>query len=198
MRRQRRTKRTKRSEESPFLMEFEGIPFQVIRRRVKYSRVEFRHDGEPLRVIVPRGVDPLRVLQENRDVILKKYQKLLVQVETAADLPMAERAEEDFHDLVYDFIQVYSRKLGVRVKEIKYRKMKRRWGSCRSDGRITFNRCLQFVPDRLVGYIVYHEMAHILVRGHGRNFKEIIAREFPHYRQLDKELNLYGLRLLAT
>ena len=54
--------------------EFEGIPFQVIRRRVKYSRVEFKTGG--LRVIVPRGVDPLKVLEDNRKSILKKYHKL--------------------------------------------------------------------------------------------------------------------------
>ena len=80
---------------------------------------------------------------------------------------------------------------------IKFRKMKRRWGSCRSDGIITFNSFLQFVPEHLIAYIIFHELAHLIVKGHNRKFKAIIAREFPNYRQLDKELNLYGLKLLS-
>ncbi|MCP5102994.1 MAG: M48 family peptidase, partial [bacterium] len=40
-----------RKKEEPVRMEFEGIPYEVIRRRVKYARVEFKHSH--LRVIVP-------------------------------------------------------------------------------------------------------------------------------------------------
>lgn len=176
-------------------LEFEGIPFEVIRRRVKYSRVEFRHSL--LRVIVPRGVDPLRVLEENRVSILKKYRKYMGQIETAREIPLKEWEEEAFNSFVSHHTAKYAALLKVKVKEIKYRKMRRRWGSCRTDGTITLNRCLQRVPEHLVAYIVYHELAHLIVRGHNRKFKEIIASEFPHYRRLDKELNLYGLKLLS-
>ena len=70
-------------------------------------------------------------------------------------------------------------------------------GSCRNDGTITLNRCLQLVPEHLTAYIIYHELAHLIVRGHNQKFKAIIADQFPNYRQLDKELNLYGLKLLS-
>lgn len=176
-------------------MEFEGIPFEVVRRRVKYSRVEFR--TSTLRVIVPRGVDPVKVLEDNKKSILKKYYKLMAQVETARDKPLIHRSNREFETLVARSLEHYSRQLKVKIKEIRFRKMTRRWGSCRTDGIITFNRALQLVPDHLVVYIVFHELAHLIVRGHSRKFKNIIASEFPNYRQLDKELNLYGLKLLS-
>lgn len=176
-------------------MDFEGIPFEVVRRRVKYSRVEFRSSG--LRVIVPRGVSPTQVLKENRESILKKYNKLLGQLEDAAGLVMTERTDEAFIVLVNRLVTEYSLQLKIVIKKVRFRKMKRRWGTCRSDGVVTLNRYLQFVPDRLVGYIVYHELAHMLVRGHNTKFKKIVAAQFPTYRQLDRELNLYGLRLLS-
>ncbi len=179
----------------PVTMEFEGIPFIVIRRRVRYSRVEFKHSG--LRVIVPRGIDPLKVLEENRASILKKYHKLISQVETAREKSLVHWTAREFETLISSYIEQYSRQLQVKVKEIRFRKMRRRWGSCRSDRIITFNRYMQFIPEPLIAYIVFHELAHLIVRGHNQRFKRIIAQQFPHYRQLDKELNLFGLKLLT-
>ena len=90
-------------------MEFEGIPFEVVRRRVKYSRVEFR--ASSLRVIVPRGIDPLRVLEDNKKSILKKYHKLMVQVETARNKSLTKRSNQEFETLVTRCLEHYSRQL---------------------------------------------------------------------------------------
>jgi predicted metal-dependent hydrolase len=176
-------------------MEFEGIPFEVIRRRVRYSRVEFKTAG--LRVVVPKGIDPFRILEDNKQSILKKYQKLIRQMETARKIPMTDWTEGEFNRIVSGYVDQYSRQLKVKAKVIKFRKMKRRWGSCRNDGVITLNSFLQFVPRHLIAYIIYHELAHLLIRGHNRKFKNIIAEGFPHYRQLDKELNLFALKLMS-
>ena len=176
-------------------MEFEGIPFEVVRRRVRYSRVEFKTAG--LRVVVPRGVNPLQILEDNKKSIVKKYHKLIQQRETARKIPMTDWTEEEFSTIISKYLELYSRQLKVKPPTIKFRKMKRRWGSCRSDGIITLNVFLQFVPEHLIAYIIYHELAHLIVRGHNKKFKAIIANEFPNYRQLDKELNLYGLKLLS-
>ncbi|MDQ1353273.1 MAG: hypothetical protein QG657_3579 [Acidobacteriota bacterium] len=188
-------KQVEKKVEEPVIMEFEGIPFVVIRRRVRYSRVEFKNNG--LRVIVPRGIDPLKVLEENRTSILKKYRKLISQVETAREKSLVHWTAREFETLISSYIEQYSRQLQVKVKEIRFRKMRRRWGSCRSDRIITFNRYMQFIPEPLIAYIVFHELAHLIVRGHGQRFKRIIAQQFPLYRQMDKELNLYGLKLLT-
>jgi predicted metal-dependent hydrolase len=178
-------------------MEFEGIPLEVIHRRVKYPRVEFKAIPGRLRVIVPPGINPLRVLEDNKTSILKKYRRLMRQIETARKIPMTDWTEKEFTDIISRYVERYSRQLKVKISQIKLRKMKRRWGSCRNDGIITLNIFLQFVPEHLIAYIIYHELAHLIVKGHNRKFKTIIAREFPNYRQLDKELNLYGLKLLS-
>lgn len=188
-----RKKNTNTIEQGP--MEFEGIPFEVVRRRVRYSRVEFKATG--LRVVVPRDINPLQFLEDNKKSIVKKYHKLIQQRETARKIPMTDWTEEEFSRIVSGYLHRYSRQLKVKTPTIKFRKMKRRWGSCRSDGTVTLNVFLQFVPEHLIAYIIYHELAHILVRGHNKKFKTIIAKEFPNYRQLDKELNLYGLKLLS-
>ncbi len=178
-------------------MEFEGIAVEVVHRRVKYPRVEFKAVPGRLRVIVPRGINPFRVLEDNKTSILKKYRRLMEQMETARKIPMTDWTGEEFKAIISRYLEHYSRQLNVKISRIKLRKMKRRWGSCRTDGTITLNLFLQFVPEHLIAYIIYHELAHLIVKGHNRKFKTIIAREFPDYRQLDKELNLYGLKLLS-
>ncbi|MCP4147116.1 MAG: M48 family metallopeptidase [bacterium] len=184
---------TKKRKE-PVTLEFEGIPFEVIRRRVKYSRVEFKTSG--LRVIVPRGIKPRSVLEENKEPILRKYHKLMGQMRASEETPIVERSHTEFETLVSYYVHRYSKQLNVKIPQIKYRRMKRRWGSCRSDGIVTLNRCLQYVPENLVAYIIYHELAHFIIRGHNRDFKSIVSIEFPNYRSLDKELTLYGIKLL--
>ena len=74
--------------------------------------------------------------------------------------------------------------------------MKSKWGSCSSRGKVNLNTWLQVLPDELVAYIVFHELAHLRVRSHGPAFKALVQSEFPGRRDLDRRLKLYSLRLL--
>jgi len=177
------------------VLEFQGILFNVSRRKVRYSRIEFKSTGPVL--IIPKKTDPISVLQENKKSILKKCCRIETQVEAARELRVVNRSEKEFNEMIALYIEKYSRVLKVRHKEIKFRKMKRRWGSCRNTGVITLNKYLRFVPETLLAYIVFHELVHLKIRGHNRKFKAVIARQFPDYRALDKELTLFGFRLLS-
>ncbi|MGE5340333.1 MAG: M48 family metallopeptidase [Candidatus Omnitrophota bacterium] len=179
----------------PIAMEFEGIPVEVFHRRVKYARVEFKTNK--LHVIVSPWVSPMEVLERNRTSILKKFHKHKNAVEEARKTPMVDWTEDEFIAIIQRYVEQYSRKLKVKTTEVKLRKMRRRWGSCRRDGMITLNAYLQFVPEHLIAYIIFHELSHLLVRSHNMKFKSIIVSEFPNYRLMDKELLIYGIKLLS-
>jgi len=53
------------------------------------------------------------------------------------------------------------------------------------------------LPEHLLAYVLAHELLHLCISGHGKKFKEQIATYFPDYRELDKQLYLYGLKLLS-
>jgi hypothetical protein len=74
--------------------------------------------------------------------------------------------------------------------------MTSKWGSCSSKGKISLNTWLRVLPDELVAFIVFHELAHLRVRNHGPSFKALIRSEFPDFRDLDQKLKLYGLKIL--
>jgi len=176
-------------------LEFEGITFEVRRRRVKYARIEYTASG--ITLIVPGHVQPLSVLKQNKQSILKKCARLKERIAGASRLSLIERTEAEFRQLVSGYLETYTRQLKVQYREIRYRKMKRRWGSCRSNGVITLNRYLAFLPERLIAYIVFHELLHLNIRGHNSRFKAGMLAEFPDGRAIDKELILYGLKLLS-
>lgn len=52
-----------------------------------------------------------------------------------------------------------------------------RWGSCTSsDGSIRISDRLRGVPAWVVDYVLVHELAHLLVNGHGPEFWELVGR----------------------
>src|SRR5699024_10205322 len=51
-----------------------------------------------------------------------------------------------------------------------------RWGSCTpSDGSIRLSHRLQGMPDYVVRSVMMHELVHLLVPGHGPEFKALMA-----------------------
>lgn len=52
-----------------------------------------------------------------------------------------------------------------------------RWGSCTpSDGSIRISSRLRQLPGYVLDYVIVHELAHLLARGHDRQFWDLVAR----------------------
>ncbi len=52
-----------------------------------------------------------------------------------------------------------------------------RWGSCSVDeASIRLSDRLQGMPEWVIDYVLVHELAHLLVPGHGQDFWELVAR----------------------
>ncbi|MCX6556438.1 MAG: M48 family metallopeptidase [Candidatus Aminicenantes bacterium] len=175
-------------------VELEGITCQVVRRDSRRIRIAF-HGGR-LWVTLPRHVDPLPVIGRHRQWILKKHQWFERQRLLAERLELVCRSGEEFLGLVRELSGRYGELLGVKPSAIGFRKMKSKWGSCSSRGKVSLNTWLQALPDELVAFIVFHELAHLKVRNHGPDFKALIRSQFSHYRDLDKQLKLYSLKIL--
>jgi predicted metal-dependent hydrolase len=85
-------------------------------------------------------------------------------------------------------IEEYAKKLGVEVKRVSIKNMRGRWGSCAGDGNLNFSLWLVCLPRELIRYVVFHEVAHIIEKNHGRDFKRIIETEFENRRELERRL----------
>lgn len=71
---------------------------------------------------------------------------------------------------------------------VSVRKMKKRWGTCKSDGSIWFNRELIKKEKRLIDSVIIHELCHLVHPNHSRRFYDLVEDLMPGYSQLRKEL----------
>lgn len=81
-------------------------------------------------------------------------------------------------------------RVGVRVSDVRIRRMKTRWGSCNPDaGRIWLNLELAGKPATCTEYILVHEMVHFLERRHGERFRALMDGLMPQWRLHREVLN---------
>jgi len=71
-------------------------------------------------------------------------------------------------------VQQWAKKIGVSPKEIHVRKMRKKWGSCSSKGRLTFSYDLLSQPENFRTYVIVHELLHLKYPNHGKMFKALL------------------------
>ena len=73
-------------------------------------------------------------------------------------------------------------KIGVKVAEVRIKKMKTRWGSCNvEDRRIWVNLELAKKPAVCLAYILVHEMVHLIESSHNDRFRDLMDTFMPQW-----------------
>lgn len=67
----------------------------------------------------------------------------------------------------------WATEIGVSPSEVHLRKMKRKWGSCSTSGRLTFNSDLLVESQEIRAGAIVHELLHLKVPNHGPLFKSL-------------------------
>jgi len=74
--------------------------------------------------------------------------------------------------------------------------IKIRWGSCNYKNKIIiFNKLLKYLPIELIRYVVIHEMCHLIINNHKREFWMLIDRLDSQFKEKEKLLAEYSLKL---
>ncbi|RLB07481.1 MAG: hypothetical protein DRG50_02760 [Deltaproteobacteria bacterium] len=167
-------------------MGLEGVEYKVSYRKVKYPRLEFKGGG--LLLILPFGHDPEVFLEKHRDWIVKKTEFINECLRDSLGKEIAQRTEEEFRDIVYFIVERTSRELGVKVNNIFFRRMRTKWASCSPKRNLTINSLMKHLPEGLIEYIIFHEIAHLIEKRHNENFWSIILNRFNNYKELEKDL----------
>ena len=78
---------------------------------------------------------------------------------------------------------IESKKMNLKVKEIKVRSYKNRWGSCSSNGNISYNWKLIMAPERIINYVIIHELCHLIHFNHSSDYWWEVSKELPNYKE---------------
>ena len=93
-------------------------------------------------------------------------------------------------DRVPGLLRKWEPKLGVRASEVRIKKMKTRWGTCNNEaGRIWLNLELAKKDPVCTEYIVVHELAHLIERGHNQRFRDLLDHLMPQWSLHRDQLN---------
>ncbi len=77
-------------------------------------------------------------------------------------------------DLFRNEVRTWAKRIGVEPSEIHIRPMKRKWASCSSRGRLTFDVELLRQPAKKRAEVIVHELLHLKVPNHGPVFRTLM------------------------
>ncbi|MEA1891640.1 MAG: SprT family zinc-dependent metalloprotease [Campylobacterota bacterium] len=85
-------------------------------------------------------------------------------------------------------VEYFAQIMNLDYKEIKFKKMRARWGSCSSQRVITFNTQLIKLKKEQIDYVVVHELAHLVYMNHSRKFHDLVQSYIPNAKNIRKEI----------
>ena len=103
------------------------------------------------------------------------------------------RAEEKLREKMNRYAKV----LGVTPKSFRIRNYKSRWGGCSVHGEITYNWRILMAPNRIVDYVVAHELCHLIEHNHAERYWKNVERVIPDWRECRDWLRIHGDRLVV-
>jgi len=77
-------------------------------------------------------------------------------------------------DLFKAEVKAWAQRIGVNPREVHLRPMRRKWGSCSTSGRLTFNEELLAAPPEIRRRVIVEELLHLKVPNHGKLFKALL------------------------
>ena len=178
----------------------EPVEVQIIRSSRRSMGLQVKADGTVC-ARVPMQVMDYAVqefIEGHADWIFKK-RKLVLSRDNRPDIVyLPEVTEESDRERIQTFIEekvsYYASVMGVSYGRITMRNQKTRWGSCSSEGNLNFNCRLLFVPDRIVDYVVIHELAHRKFMNHSKAFWKEVEKYMPDYKEQRKMLSRFAIK----
>ena len=170
----------------------EGIPVEVVRKRVRRISIRIGADGRVV-LNVPKWWATLRQGEEFLRSKLKWVRKTREDVLSRpqpVDVPLTDDALAALKATLGELQDEWTARLREAGVAWKLRKMKTLWGSCHFRKRvITYNTELASAPRELIEYVVVHELTHLVAHDHGPNFYRHMDERLPGWRELRTRLN---------
>ncbi len=85
-------------------------------------------------------------------------------------------------------VEYFSKVMKLYPQSIVFRKMKRRWGSCDSHKKLTFNSAIMKLTREQIDYIIVHELAHIKHMNHSHAFHQLIENYLEDAKEIERAL----------
>ncbi len=172
------------------LIFIDDLEVWIRRKRVKNLSIYVKSPSARIEVSAPLRMSDARIRQfvsQKASWIRRKQEEILASPHSKAE-EAGDEEKKLWRDVVSSFtpalIEKWEPVMGVKAGEIAYRNMRSRWGSCKpSTGRICINTRLALYAPECLEYVVVHELCHLLERGHGPRFYELMDSFLPDWKE---------------
>lgn len=170
-----------------------GLPAPAAEGAMVRDGIQIPLLGEMHRIVhcAGRGLTGLRETQEGPQIAVYGEARYLPR--RVRDF-LKKQAENTLAPLVVK----YSQAVGRKPKSIRYKDTVSRWGSCSSDGHLSFSWRIVMTPYEVVDYLVAHEVAHLVEMNHSPQFWALCEKLCPQTRRCRAWLQRNGQILHAV
>lgn len=155
--------------------------------RVYQEEETFLLLGERYRLSVSRGLPSVTAADG----------RLLVKIPEPLDRSAVGSAviawyREQAEAAILPLVDRYAALTGGGVQEVRFKLLKKQWGSCSSKKNLNFNIRLVMAPLPQIEYIVVHELCHLGCMDHSPRFWSRVAAVLPEYYDARQQLREQG------
>lgn len=151
---------------------FRGVPHTIVHEPGKRGTVSVGHDG----------AGPCLVVHGDRLHLPRRI----------ADFLKREARRE-----IEALVSRHTATVGRNARAIRFRDTSSRWGSCTSNGTLSFSWRIMMAPAPVINYLVAHEVAHLKEMNHGPKFWKLCEELCPDTERCKAWLKRNGSALQA-
>lgn len=127
-----------------------------------------------LKISLPKGVEAPQQSKAIKTVISRLVAKDF--------LPAIKKRVQELND---QFFQ-------EKIKDVRLKYNTSNWGSCSSNQIINLSTRLLFAPQKVIDYVIVHELAHLIEPNHSERYWKLVEEKMPEYREYEKWLKENG------
>ena len=152
----------------------------------------FPYLGEERLVLMKYAKKKSISFEEGKIVIQTPYyENLKIDYEALENIPIIEKLQKDLkkwykkqaYDYVSKRVEYYQNIIGVTVKDVSIKSRKNQWGSCDSNGCLTFSWRLVMARPEAIDYVVVHELCHRKHMDHSPAFWSKVKKYMPDFKK---------------
>lgn len=171
------------------------LPYTVVFSKRRSIGFEVKPGGEII-VRLPQRMSvkaALPVIEERKDWIYDAYlkQKDKTDIQSARQEEQSDprlaylekKYKKAAKQYIYERVEYYLPLIGGSYRSIRIGDQKTRWGSCSSNGTLSFSWRLMLAPPRVLDYVVIHEICHLTHMNHSAQFWALVEAFDPDYKE---------------
>ncbi len=167
------------------------MEFEYIRSRRKTIAIEIKEDGRVL-VRAPYAVseEKIKNFVQDKASWIRKWQEKLRNRPTPERITCARREELRVlaKEKILPRVHFWSEMTGLPFGRITITSARHRFGSCSGKNDLSFTLYLALFPQRLVDYVIVHELCHTREHNHSQRFYHLLESIIPDWKALELEL----------